>query len=67
MQMNDIKRFQLNSNLESVTKLPSQHAKLEKELQQLIAISVDAFLGVRFLVTELTTSNAAAHRLPWYQ
>tara|TARA_R110000744_G_scaffold35055_3_gene81418 strand:- start:7642 stop:8562 length:921 start_codon:yes stop_codon:yes gene_type:complete len=53
--LSDIKLFQLGQN--SVTELPSQAAKLEKDLQQLVEQHMDTFLGVKFLATEFTTSN----------
>ncbi|WP_105257907.1 DUF5655 domain-containing protein [Pseudoalteromonas sp. T1lg88] len=55
--MSDIKLFQLGGNQSQVVELPSQAAKLEKDLQQLVEQHMDTFLGVRFLATEFSTSN----------
>ncbi|MBU2882327.1 DUF91 domain-containing protein [Psychrosphaera sp. B3R10] len=55
--MSDIKLYQISNENKQVTELVGQHAKLEKELQKLIEDNMDAFLSVRLLATEFTTSN----------
>lgn len=55
--MSDIKLYQISNENKRVTELVGQHAKLEKELQKLIEDNMDAFLSVRFLASEFTTSN----------
>lgn len=53
--MSQIKVFQLGQN--EVVELPSQAAKLERDLQLLVEQNMESFLGIRFLATEFTTSN----------
>ncbi|MDB2373640.1 DUF5655 domain-containing protein [Psychrosphaera haliotis] len=55
--MSDIKLYQISNENKQVTELVGQHAKLEKELQKLIEDNMEAFLSVRLLATEFTTSN----------
>lgn len=55
--MSDIKLFRLNQQTAGVAELASQFARLEKDLQLLVEQHMEAFLGVRFLASEYTTSN----------
>ena len=49
--MSDIKQFRIVGN--KVTEEQSLSATVEKSLQKLIETHLDAFLGVRFLDTEI--------------
>ena len=53
--MSDIKLFRTDSA--SVTELRGSAVALEKSLQTLIERNMEAFLGVRFLASEFSTTN----------
>jgi predicted transport protein len=53
--MSQIKVFKLGQS--EVAELPSQTAKLERDLQFQVEQNMETFLGIRFLATEFTTSN----------
>lgn len=53
--MSDIKLFQFGEA--GVTELSGYAMALEKSLQTLIERNMEAFLGVRFLATEFSTTH----------
>ncbi len=53
--MSDIKLFQFGEA--GVTELSGSAMALEKSLQTLIEKNMEAFLGVRFLATEFSTTH----------
>lgn len=59
--MSDIKLFKLDGG--TVTQIPGESMALEKSLQNLIENNLEAFLGVRFLASEYTTSKSHAGRM----
>ncbi|MCA7955372.1 DUF5655 domain-containing protein [Burkholderia seminalis] len=59
--MSDIQLFRLSNG--SASELPSQAAKLEKQLQGLIEANLPTFLGVRFLASEYTTGKTHKGRI----
>ncbi len=59
--MSDIKLFQYGKT--KVTELQMQSAPVEKWLQSLIESNMEAFLGVRFLATEFSTSKSHRGRI----
>ncbi|MDG0027181.1 DUF5655 domain-containing protein [Trinickia sp. Y13] len=59
--MSDIQLFRLSSG--TANELPSQAAKLEKHLQNLIEANMPTFLGVRFLATEYATGKTHRGRI----
>jgi len=59
--MSDIKLFQYGKP--KVRELQTQSAPVEKWLQNLIETNMEAFLGVRFLATEFSTSKSHRGRI----
>lgn len=59
--MSDIKLFHYGNS--TVTELKTQSAPVEKWLQHLIESNMDAFLGIRFLATEFSTSKSHRGRI----
>ncbi|QTO18690.1 DUF5655 domain-containing protein [Burkholderia seminalis] len=59
--MSDIQLFRLANG--TANELPSQAAKLEKQLQGLIEANMPTFLGVRFLASEYATGNTHKGRI----
>ncbi|RQU72141.1 DUF91 domain-containing protein [Burkholderia cenocepacia] len=59
--MSDIQLFRLSNG--NASELPSQAAKLEKQLQGLIEANLPTFLGVRFLASEYTTGKTHKGRI----
>ncbi|WP_432258021.1 DUF5655 domain-containing protein [Cupriavidus sp. TMH.W2] len=59
--MSDIQLFHLSNG--KASELPSQAAKLEKQLQGLIETHMPTFLGVRFLASEYATGKTHKGRI----
>ncbi|HGO6081722.1 TPA: DUF5655 domain-containing protein [Burkholderia cenocepacia] len=59
--MSDIQLFRLSDG--TANELPSQAAKLEKQLQCLIEANMPTFLGVRFLASEYATGKTHKGRI----
>ncbi|KUZ65264.1 transporter [Burkholderia ubonensis] len=59
--MSDIQLFRLSDG--TANELPSQAAKLEKQLQSLIEGNMPTFLGVRFLASEYATGKTHKGRI----
>jgi predicted transport protein len=59
--MSDIQLFRLSGG--TASELPSQVAKLEKQLQCLIEANMPTFLGVRFLASEYATGKTHKGRI----
>ncbi|MGF6770687.1 putative transport protein [Paraburkholderia sp. GAS199] len=59
--MSDIQLFRISN--ETAKELPSQAAKLEKDLQRLMEANMQTLLGVRFLATEYTTGKTHRGRV----
>ncbi|ARK80116.1 DUF91 domain-containing protein [Burkholderia pseudomallei] len=59
--MSDIQLFRLSNR--TASELPSQTAKLEKQLQGLIEANMPTFLGVRFLASEYATGKTHKGRI----
>ncbi|KXV78559.1 DUF5655 domain-containing protein [Acetobacter cerevisiae] len=59
--MSDIQLFRLENG--TVSELPGQAAKLEKDLQNLIEANMTTFLGVRFLASEYPTGKTHRGRI----
>lgn len=59
--MSDIKLFSIANN--TVNELSGKSAALEKSLQKLLEINLEAFLGVRFLSSEYSTGKTHGGRI----
>ncbi|MGF6465114.1 DUF5655 domain-containing protein [Paraburkholderia youngii] len=59
--MSDIQLFRLSDG--SASELPTQAAKLEKQLQDLVEANMHTFLGVRFLASEYVTGKTHRGRI----
>ncbi|SIT36581.1 conserved hypothetical protein [Paraburkholderia ribeironis] len=59
--MSDVQLFRLSNG--SANELPSQAAKLEKQLQGLVEANMPTFLGARFLASEYVTGKTHKGRI----
>ncbi|KGD34427.1 DUF5655 domain-containing protein [Burkholderia pseudomallei] len=59
--MSDIQLFRLSNG--TASELPSQAAKLERQLQGLIEANMPTFLGIRFLASEYATGKTHKGRI----
>lgn len=59
--MSDLQLFRLSDG--TANELPSQAAKLEKQLQGLVETNMQTFLGVRFLASEYVTGKTHRGRI----
>jgi predicted transport protein len=59
--MSDLQLFRLSNG--TASELPSKAAKLEKQLQSLVEVNMQTFLGVRFLASEYVTGKTHRGRI----